>query len=157
MDSAGAAAYTGFLGQYGGEAVVFKKTGVCLRDVVHADPPETPYPSGPERFASFTLASEDGKPLAECRRAVLVLVASSFNTGLAIKPKPGGGCDISWGREPVLVTRVGATIAAKPVANMKYRMIDFNERVLAEGTVGADGILKVPADKPVWVTELERP
>jgi hypothetical protein len=95
--------------------------------------------------------------LAECRRAVLVLVASSFNTGLAIKPKPGGGYDINWGREPVLVTRVGATIVAKPVAGMKYRMIDFNERVLAEGTVDTDGVLKVPADKPVWVTELERP
>jgi hypothetical protein len=40
---------------------------------------------------------------------------------------------------------------------MKYRMIDFNERVLAEGTVGADGLLKVPADKPVWLTDLEQP
>jgi len=52
---------------------------------------------------------------------------------------------------------VGATLRARPIAGMKYRMIDFNERVLAEGTVGADGLLKVPAGKPVWLTDLERP
>jgi hypothetical protein len=40
---------------------------------------------------------------------------------------------------------------------MRFRMIDFNERVLAEGTVGTDGVLRIPADKPVWVTELTRP
>jgi hypothetical protein len=27
-------------------------------------------------------------------------------------------------------------------------MIDFNERVLAEGTVGADGLLKAPPASP---------
>lgn len=156
FDAPGAAGYTGFLGQYGADTVKFAN-GVELRDVTHADPPATPYPSGAERFTSFTLASEDGRPLAECRRAVLVLVASSFNTGLSIKPKAGGGHDINWGREPVLVTRVGATLVAKPITGMKYRMIDFNERLLAEGTVAADGTLKIPADKPVWVTELERP
>jgi hypothetical protein len=88
---------------------------------------------------------------------VLVLVASSFNTGLAVMPKPGGGFDVNWGRQPVLVTRVGAKVAAAGIAGMKYRMIDFNERVLVEGTVGANGVLSVPADKPVWVTELDRP
>ena len=40
---------------------------------------------------------------------------------------------------------------------MKYRMIDVNQPVLVEGTVGANGALRVPADKPVWVTELDRP
>jgi hypothetical protein len=156
MDSPGAAAYTGFLGQYGAEAVRFG-SGVELRDVQHADPPGTPYPSGAERFTSFTLASEDGRPLATCRRAVLALVASSFNTGFSVKPKPGGGYEVDWGRQPVLVTRVGATVLAGPLAGMRYRMIDFNERSLAEGTVGRDGALRVPADKPVWLTELTRP
>ena len=28
---------------------------------------------------------------------------------------------------------------------------------VAEGTVGAEGVLRIPADKPVWVTELTRP
>jgi hypothetical protein len=156
LNAPGVAAYTGFLGQYGADAVTFKN-GAEIRDVVHVDPPGMPYPSGAERFASFTLASEDGKPLAECRRSVLVLVASSANTGLKIAPKAEGGFDVDWGCEPVLVTRLGATVVAKPVAGMRYRMIDFNERLLVEGTVGAGGVLKVPPDKPVWVTELERP
>ena len=78
------------------------------------------------------------------RRAVLVLVASSFNTGLAVMPKPGGGFDVNWGRQPVLVTRVGAKVTAVGIAGMRYRMIDFNERVLGEGTVGANGVLRSP-------------
>ncbi len=154
MDAPGAAAYTGFLGQYGAEAVAFDN-GVTLGNVTHADPPQTPYPAGEERFTSFTLASEDGKPLGECRRAVLALVASSFNTGLKIE-RQGGKWKVDYGRTPVLVTRVGGTVTAKSLAEMRWRMIDFNERVLAEGTVGADGVLSVPADKPVWLTELWR-
>ena len=156
MDAPGVAAYTGFLGQYGAEAIRFAN-GVELRNVRHADPPGTPFPSGSERFTSFTLASEDGRPLGTCRRAVLALVASSFNTGFAVKPKAGGGYKVDWGRQPVLVTRVGAAIGARALAGMRYRMIDFNERVLAEGTVAADGELRIPADKPVWLTELTRP
>jgi len=156
FDAPGVAGYTGFHGQYGASSVHFAN-GVELRDAAHADPEGTPFPSGPERYTSFTLASEDGKPLGECRRAVLALVASSFNTGLKLQPKAGGGFDINWGRTPVLVTRVGATVEAKPLTGMRFRMIDFNERVLAEGRVGTDGVLHIPADKPVWVTELTRP
>jgi hypothetical protein len=155
FDAPGVAGYTGFLGQYGADAVRFTN-GVELKDVVHADPTGTPYTSGAERFTSFTLASEDGKPLAECRRAVLVLVSSSFNIGLKITVKASGKFDVNWGREPVLVTRVSATVTAKPLAGMKYRMLDFNERVLAEGTVEANGVLRVPADKALWLTELTR-
>lgn len=94
--------------------------------------------------------------MANCKQAVLVLVSSSFNTGLKIARKPDGSFDTDPGKEPVLVTRVGATITAKQLAGMHYRMIDFNEKVLAEGVVPASGELKVPADKPVWVTELTR-
>jgi hypothetical protein len=61
-----------------------------------------------------------------------------------------------YGKAPVLVTRVGGTVTAPALAGMRWRMIDFNQRVLAEGAVGADGILRVPADRPVWVAELER-
>ena len=155
IDAPGAAAYTGFLGQYGADAVRFRN-GVTLRDVVHADPPGTPYPAGDERFTSFTLASEDGQPLDKCARAVLALVASSFNTGLKIERAADGRIKYDWGREPVLVTRLGGTVAAPSLAGMRWRMIDFNERVLAEGTVGADGVVRVPADRPVWLVELQR-
>jgi len=146
----GAASYTGFLGQYGADQVAFAN-GVVLRNVVHLDPAGTPFPSGAERFTTFALASEDGKPLAQTAQAVLVLVASSFNTGLKLdQPKP------DWGQEPVLVTRLGATVVAKDLAGMRWRMIDFNERILATGTVGSDGVLAIPADQPVWLTELTR-
>jgi hypothetical protein len=105
---------------------------------------------------SFTLASEDGKPLGSCGGAVLVLVGSSFNTGLAVRRKPDGGYDVDWGRKPVLVTRVAATVVARQLAGMRWRMIDFSERLLARGRVGVDGVLSVPADRPVWLTELVR-
>lgn len=153
MDSPGAAAYTGFFGEYGADSVAFRN-GVKLGGVVHLDPPGTPFPSGAERYTSFTLASDDGKPLAECRKAVLALVASSFNTGLTFNKAQHKFTN--WGREPVLITRVGATVAAPALAGMKWKMIDFSEKTIAEGTVGADGVLVVPADKPVWLTELRR-
>jgi hypothetical protein len=151
MTAPGAASYTGFLGEYGATQVDFAN-GVVLKDVVHVDPIGTPFPAGTERFTAFTLASEDGKPLAQTSKAVLTLVSSSFNTGLAFQQeKP------DWGHEPVLVTRVGATVIAKDVAGMHWRAIDFNERELATGVVGKDGVVKIPADKPVWLTELTRP
>ncbi len=150
MTAPGAASYTGFLGEFGAPAVTFAN-GVVLRDVVHRDPVGTPYPAGAERFTAFTLASEDGKPFAQSARALLTLVSSSFNTGLDfLKEKP------DWGREPVLVTRLGATVVARDLAGMTWRMIDFNERVLATGTVATDGVITIPADQPVWLTELVR-
>jgi hypothetical protein len=36
-------------------------------------------------------------------------------------------------------------------------MTGFNERVLAEGTIGAAGLLRVPSDKVARVTEPTRP
>ena len=129
--------------------------GVELRQVIHRDPEGTPFPSGAERFTSLTLASEDGKPLAECKQAVLALVSSSFNTGLKISREKNKV--VSWGKEPVLVTRVGATIVAPCLQGLRWKMIDFNEKVLAEGTVGADGLIRVPVNKAVWLTELNRP
>jgi len=155
FDSTGVAAYTGFLGQYGADIVRFSN-GVELREVKHADPPGTPFPSGQEKFTSFTLASEDGKPLSSCKKAVLALVSSSFNTGLRFTRKTDGQYDINWGKEPTLVTRVSATVVGKPLIGMRYRMIDFNERVLVEGVIGKEGILRIPSNRPIWLTELTR-
>ena len=155
FDAPGVASYTGFLGQRGSEVVAFRN-GVALRDVKHNDPAGMPFPSGAERYTSFTLASEDGRPLAQCRQAVIALVSAAFNTGTKVETRPDGSLQWDWGHAPILVTRVGATVAAKALAGMRYRMIDFNERILAAGTVGPDGILRVPADKPVWFTELTR-
>lgn len=153
FDAPGAASYTGFLQQWGSERIAFAN-GVTLGDIRHADPEGTPFPSGDERYCSFALASEDGLPLAETRRAVLSLVSSSFNTGLTVDREKRAFTD--WGTTPVLVTRVAATVTAPALAGAKWRMIDFNERVLAEGMIAADGILRIPADQPVFLTELWR-
>lgn len=155
FDAPGVAGYTGFLGQYGSDVVRFRN-GVELRGVRHVDPPNAPYPSGAEKYTVFALASEDGKPLGETRSAVLVLVSSCFNTGTRIASKADGTLEMNWGKPPVLVTRVGATVVAKTIAGMRYRMIDFNEKVLSEGVVASNGELRIPAGLPVWVTELNR-
>jgi len=60
------------------------------------------------------------------------------------------------GTEPMLVTRVGATVTAPALGGMAWRMLDFNEHVLATGTIGAAGAFRIPADRPVWLTELHR-
>jgi hypothetical protein len=128
---------------------------VVLANITHRDPAGTPYPSKPdERFLCFTLASEDGQPLDQCRRAVISLVGSSFNTGLKIDDAQRKVLD--YGTAPVLVTRVGAALTAPQLAGMKWRMIDFNENLLAHGTIAATGQLLIPADQPVFVIELNR-
>lgn len=154
FDAPGVAGYTGFFGQYGVDTLTFAN-GVTLSDITHNAPEGTAYPpKADERFICFALASEDGKPLDQCSKAVLSLVASSFNTGFKIDE--ANRKVVSFGKAPVLVTRVGATLTAKQLAGMKYQMIDFDEKVLAEGTVGADGKLVIPNDKPVFLVELGR-
>jgi len=51
--------------------------------------------------------------------------------------------------------RVGVTIECKDIDGMKYVMRDWHMRDIGQGTV-AGGVLKVPADKPVFVIELAR-
>jgi hypothetical protein len=156
LDAPGVASYTGFFAQYGSEIIKFSN-GVTVTNITHNNPPNTPYPTEKsERFFSFTLASEDGKPLDRCQRAVLALVASSFNTDLKLTPKPDGSWDINWGKEPVLVTRVGAVITARVLMGMRYQMIDFNENILEKGVIGSDGKLIIPSDKPIWLIEFSR-
>ena len=155
FDAPGVASYTGFFGQYGAKAITFRN-GITLRDVQHNDPPAIAFPSGAEKYLSFTLASEDGQPLAQCRRAVLTLVSACFNTDTKVTTKTDGGEEWNWGKGPILTTRVGATLVAKQIAGMRYRMIDFDEKIWAEGVVPTSGVLKIPADKPIWLTELTR-
>ena len=155
FDAPGVASYTGFLNQYGADAVTFRN-GVTLGNVKHLFPADAPFAAGDERYVSFTLASEDGLPLSRCARAVLTLVSSSFNTGTRVAVKADGSEEWNWGKGPILTTRVGATLTAKAIVGMRYRMIDFDEKALVEGIVPASGILTIPADKPIWITELTR-
>jgi hypothetical protein len=155
FDAPTVASYTGFFSQYGSEVLRFNN-GVEVRQITHVDPPEMPFPGNPEKYTSFSLVSEDGQPLDQCKQALLVLVSANFNTGTKATALPDGKVEWNWGTAPILTTRVSATVSARQIAGMRYKMIDFEENVLDEGTVSADGQLLVPADKPIWMTFLTR-
>ncbi len=147
------ASYTGFFGRYGSETLQFSN-GITVTDITHHDPEGSPFPSRPdERYCSFTCASLDGKPLAETNKAVITLVASSFNTGLTFDPAQKKFTD--YGKFPQLVTRVSATVHAPQLNGMHYVLRDFALRSLGEGNI-SDGTLVIPADVPVFTIDLTR-
>lgn|GEM_PF-5989216 len=39
---------------------------------------------------------------------------------------------------------------------VKFELMDWHMRTIGQGTVGADGVLKVPNDKPVYCVQLTR-
>ncbi|MBC7807702.1 MAG: hypothetical protein H7145_16335, partial [Akkermansiaceae bacterium] len=85
FDAPGVAMFTGFFAQLESPQAHFGKSGVTLSDVVVVNPPGTPYPVGAdEKYVEFSVASADGKPLPETRRAVLSLVSTSFNSGFQL-------------------------------------------------------------------------
>ncbi|MFP4055358.1 MAG: hypothetical protein ACLF0G_00640 [Candidatus Brocadiia bacterium] len=164
FDAPGVAMYSGFFAQHGGP--VRFGTGVVLRDVVVHNPPDTPYPVGEdERYLTFCLASGDGAPLAEARRAVLAAVSTSFNSGFELNHEKirrefgwwwNKGATVSRGGLPVLVSRVGATIECPMLEGMRVRLLDWHLRPIDTGTV-RDGVLRIDPRKPTFVIELERP
>jgi hypothetical protein len=167
IDSPAAAAWTGFLAQYGSDRVRFA-SGVEFSGVAVENPPDAPYPVTPEEnYVAIGLASTDGKPLAECARAVLSAVSTSANAGLKVgrdpqaPERPGhvwAGSKVFSGawKTPVLVSRVRCTVTAPALAGMRYRLRDWRWDTIGEGTVGADGRLALAASKPVFLVELER-
>ncbi|MEX2380884.1 MAG: hypothetical protein WD490_00725 [Opitutales bacterium] len=167
IDSPAAAAFTGFLAQYGRDRVEFDN-GVRIENVSVVNPPEAPYPVTPdENYVSIGVASTDGRPLAECERALISAVSTSANRGLKVGRDPDGperpphiwaGVKVFEGawKTPVEVSRVDCVISAPALAGMTYRMRDWRWNVVAEGELGADGRLEIPGDLPVFLIELER-
>ena len=99
-------------------------------------------------------------------------MSASFNTGFYVdttkasqgmhqngpknaKPVEGFGAWCESGKAPVLVARVGATIECPALEGMKYTFRDWNMQNIGEGTV-SKGLIAIPADKPVFITELAR-
>ncbi len=167
MASPAVAAFTGFLAQYGADQVDFGN-GVVLRKVSVVNDPDAPYPVTPEEnYVSVGLASEDGLPLADCRRAVISAVSTSNNKGLVVgrDPKAPDRPGHVWAaakvfsgawKKPVLFSRVDCEITAPAIAGMTYRMRDWHWQVVEEGTIGADGVLHISARKPIFLVELQR-
>jgi len=172
FDAPGVKSYTGFYGQHGGP-VTFSD-GTMFRDVRFDNPPGIAYPVTPEEgYVSITVASTDGEALARTNRAVVSCVSTSFNTGYEldltrssrgmrqqgpenVPPREFWG---AWpskpGTTPVLVVRVGATVECRDLDGMRYTMRDWHMRSVGEGVV-ENGTLHVPADKPVFLIDLER-
>lgn len=152
LDSPAAVAWTGLLGKHGDELTFangITVSNVAIRnDEGLADPM-----SDDEKYIAFALASDDGRPLAETKRATLSLVSTSFNTGFKLLMMPQRLSTSGTG--PVLHARVGATIGGKVLAGMSYRLVDFNGREIGKGQV-VENAIKVPNDQPVWIIELTR-
>jgi hypothetical protein len=151
FDAPGVVAWTGLLARFG-DKIVFKN-GVTLQNVVIHNPPGIFEPvADDEKYIAFGLATRDGKPLAQCRRATLSLVSTSFNSGFKLA---SGGKQSVAGKLPVLVARVGATVAAPALDGMKYSFRDWHLKEIGAGVIRG-GVLKIPADQPVFCVELER-
>ena len=172
FDSPAAASYTGFFGQRNGKPIMFKN-GTVIKDVTVLNPDSMPYPVTPEEgYVEISLVSTDGKSLAKTKKAIISAVSTSFNTGFYVdttkasggmhqngpkNEKPGEyfGAWCETGREPVRVARVGATIECPAISGMKYTLRDWHMRVIGEGVI-KEGRIAIPADKPVFITELNR-
>ena len=151
FDTPGAVAYAGFFADHGSDELRFDH-GVTLSNITFNNPENSPYPvTDDEQYFTFGLVGTDGdKPLAEARTATMALTSTSFNTGLDLS-----GDKPAYGREPVLVTRVGATLHAPALDGMRYSLLDYRMNPIGEGVV-ADGTLVIPADQPVFMVELQR-
>ncbi|MFP4055699.1 MAG: hypothetical protein ACLF0G_02385 [Candidatus Brocadiia bacterium] len=167
LDAPGVAGFVGFYGDLPDPSagVTFAKTGVRLTDVKVVNPPDMPYPVTPdERYIAFSLASADGQPLATCKRALLSLVSTSFNTGFALDTSEEAdirefhGAQVARGRRgrlPVLVARVDAMVECGAIDGMSYRLYDYEMNEIGGGTVGG-ATLRLPADKPFFLVALQR-
>jgi len=155
FNAPGVAAFTGFQAHFG-DTLDFSASGTVLKGVQVVVPPGMPYADGlaEERYIGFALYSTDGKPLAESKAMSCSLVCSSFNTGFKLG-QDNDGKPIA-GTLPVLVARVAGTVVSKALAGAAYTLRDWHNQPIGKGTVGADGALAIPADKPVWVVELTR-
>ncbi len=152
FDSPGAMSYVGFFAQYGNPTLTFQN-GATLTDIKIVNPKGSPYPvTDDEKYLAFTLACTTGRSLKTTKKAMISLVSTSFNSGLKLDPKLKRQ---KYGTEPVLVTRVGATVECPAIAGMNYVFRDFQMRDVGQGTA-TNGVLKIPADKPIFVVELSR-
>lgn len=158
FDAPDVAAFTGLLAKVG--AKVQFANGVTLGDVSINNPAGIYAPVGDdEKFIAFALYSEDGKPLAETRKAAISLMSTSFNTGFQMGKKAGEANKPPTGAKagslPVLTARVGATIASPALNGMRYTFRDWHLNAIGSGTI-TGGKLTIPADKPIFTIELTR-
>ncbi len=172
FDAPGVIGYTGFYGQRKGP-VTFA-SGASFSAVTVVNPPGIAYPVTPEEgYVAIMVASQDGKPLAQTKRALVSAVSTSFNSGYHLdltKSTQGnhgdgpkhvppqewfGAYAANSGKSPVLVARVGVTITCKDIDGMGYTLRDWKMKNIGQGLI-KNGVLTVPADEPIFIIELRR-
>jgi hypothetical protein len=133
---------------------------------IHVNTPKAmPFQIEGERYVCLGIVSADGRELSKSARALISAVNTSFNHGFSMDlAKMASDTDYAFGLArsitnrgdlPVVVGRVGLTLQAPWLMGRRYRMLDFNGRVLAEGRIGASGLV-IPSDRPIYVIELLR-
>ena len=112
------------------------------------------------QFACFGMAATDGLPLAESKRAVLVLTTFGENRGRRLRPDPKsvpGNASLhskqvkSWGWGPPDLVRPGAQVRLP--GHWRWVIRDFRLDALAEGE---GDVLRIADGMPVFRVELRR-
>ncbi|NJK92827.1 MAG: hypothetical protein HC904_13990 [Blastochloris sp.] len=160
MDAPGAVSFTGLLANYGKE--VSFKNGVVLKDVSFNNPEGIFSPMDEkEGYMAFALNTDDGKSLAETKKASVSLVSTSFNTGFDaprdtfFKDNKVIEGTIKAGGLPVLTVRVGGTIQSAALKGMNYKFRDWHFQEIGSGKIEGDQLV-IPNDKPIFFVELTR-
>jgi hypothetical protein len=151
LDAPGAAVFAGRMSPVGDELRF--RNGVRLREVEIVNPEGLFDPVGEDRYLSFAVYAEDGKPLSGSDAVSLSLVSTSFNTGFMTKDAAPGGRTVA-GTLPVLVARVGGTLEADWLKGKQFTLLDWHGAVISEGVL-TEARLKIPSDQPVFVIELK--
>lgn len=161
IDDASAAVVVGFLP----ESYAFDN-GLMIDDIAVHYPEDMPFTDPAERYAAIGVVSTDGRPLADAESILVSAVSMSFNKGFeldlekfAANQQYGlalGQCSPSMGNLPILTARVSAKLRAPWLVGKRYRFVDFNRRLLAEGNIGAEG-LDLPGDLPIFLIEIAGP
>jgi len=141
------------------------KDGLALAGIRINAPPGMPFVIPGERYAVIGLVSLDGKALNESADIILSAMSTSFNSGLAIDPiRMSADTEYALGLArsitnrgglPVLTSRVGLTLRADWLSGRRYRMMDYNDRILEEGTATGQ-TLTIPPGKPVYLVRITR-
>jgi len=172
FDAPGVIGYVGFHGQR--TTPVTFANGASFTAITVSNPAGIAYPvTADENYVAVIVASQDGKPLAQCSKAVVSAVSTSFNTGYKLdltkstqgmhrdgpKNVPPQEFFGAWAAEPgttpVLVARVGVTITCPDITGMAFTLRDWQMRDIGQGVV-ANGALTIPADQPIFVIDLRR-
>ena len=140
--------------------------GFGLRDITIAVPDGMPFATPGERYAGIGLASTDGRSLSSSRHIQLSAMSTSFNSNFAVDLEKmqkdtayahGLARSITHkGTVPVLFARVGLKLRADWLTGRRYRMIDYNGKILSEGTI-RHGELTIPSNLPVYLTLITMP